>query len=92
MSDNKYSEEELEYFHGLSFGNEQLKAEATDCGCFYCLEHFHVREITDWLDSKLFKTACCPICAVDSVVMGTGELPVDDALLEELKVRYFGDH
>lgn len=86
---SQYTETELEQFHKLSFRNERFKDQAKDCGCFCCLEHFKVDEITDWLEDGDLKTGFCPKCGVDSIIIETEKARVDDALLTQLKAHYF---
>jgi hypothetical protein len=86
-----YTDEELKLVHSQSLGNESLAAEANDCACYSCLEHFAAVQITSWTDSPPNRTAMCPMCDMDSVIIETVATRVDDQLLKEMRIRYFGD-
>ena len=58
------------------------------CGCFYCLEIYSPREITEWIpDAK--GTALCPYCGVDSVIGKSSGFPITKEFLTEMNGYWF---
>ena len=60
---------ELDYIvaHEFSANHKKDLKNNSVCGCFYCLEIFDPREITDWIRDKT-GTAICPYCGIDSII------------------------
>ena len=84
----KYNLKELRKFHNECIYNKDKIANSKDCGCFHCLKHFHVSEL-EYIDEDIGETAICPNCGIDSII-GSVSKKVDDKLLEEMNIRYFG--
>lgn len=63
------------------------------CGCFYCLEIFNPREITDWIvadnDADYGGTAICPYCGVDSVIGASSCYPITKSFLKKMNKMWF---
>jgi hypothetical protein len=60
------------------------------CGCFYCLETFEPKEITEYFEENLHKgeTAICPKCGIDSVL--SDKFPIaDKSFLKAMNDYYF---
>jgi hypothetical protein len=74
--------------HRRSFNNGRYVNVSKDCGCFNCLEHFDPSEITDWIEINNEKTALCPHCNRDTVIMETEHRFVEHDLLCLLKNAY----
>lgn len=63
--------EELKKTHRTSMYNrdfllKNLENPLSKCGCFYCGEIYHPKEIVEWCDKQT--TALCPKCGIDSVL------------------------
>jgi len=83
------SQHELWIHHRRCVNNWQYVAESKECGCFYCLRHFDVGEITHWYESENEKTAVCPYCQIDSVIIEIEREHVEHDLLCQLNMRFF---
>lgn len=83
------SEHELRIHHGRCFNNWQYVSDSKECGCFYCLRHFDADEITHWYESPNEKSATCPYCYMDSVIIETEREHVEHDLLCQLNMRFF---
>lgn len=83
------SEEELHVQHRRCFDNKRYVPIAKGCGCFYCLRHFEVSEITHWYESEKEKTASCPYCSIDAVIIETERDHVEHELLCQLNMCFF---
>jgi hypothetical protein len=83
------SEEALFRQHRRCFDNKRYALLGKGCGCFYCLRHFDVSEITHWYESEKEKTASCPYCSIDAVIIETENEHVEHDLLCQLNMRFF---
>ena len=63
------------------------------CGCFYCLEIFNPKEITEWIivnnNADRRGTALCPYCGIDSVIGASSGYPITKSFLREMKKMWF---
>jgi hypothetical protein len=57
------------------------------CGCFYCLEMFAPKEITDWTDEG--STALCPRCGIDSVIGSASGFSLSHDFLRRMHDYWF---
>lgn len=73
--------------HALCTRNRKLLEERDRCGCFYCMNIFHPKEIIDWLDGE--ETALCPRCGIDSVIYETEEYPLTVEFLKKMNEYWF---
>lgn len=65
-----YDKDFLELAH-KSCSSHKAELEGSKlCGCFYCLETFEPKVITEYFEENLQKgeTAVCPKCGIDSVL------------------------
>jgi len=71
--------------------NHRRQIEASEaCGCFYCLAIFAADEITDWIgEPQGGETACCPRCAVDSVLGSASGFPITREFLHAMRSYWF---
>ena len=53
--------------HKFSINHKRDLEKDVKCGCFYCLEIFDPKEITEWIEDTS-GTAICPYCGIDSVI------------------------
>lgn len=58
-------------------------------GCFYCLEIFDSKEITEWIPDTAGKTAVCPYCGIDSVLPESADYPLTAEFLGEMRRYWF---
>jgi len=58
------------------------------CGCFYCLETFDPRAITDWVPDKS-GTAICPYCGIDSIIGESSGYPIATEFLKRVRDHWF---
>lgn len=84
----KLNEFQLWIQHRRSFNNARYAPISNDCGCFNCMEHFSPTEIVDWIENKNEKTALCPHCNLDTVIMETEHKHVEHDLLCLLNTAY----
>jgi hypothetical protein len=54
------------------------------CSCYYCISHFPISEIQVWTKDETSQ-AICPICFVDSVILGD----IPNIELEKLYEKWF---
>ena len=85
---------DYEALHRLSFENEELIKESTNCGCFYCGRIFKSAEVTDWCKDANARTAICPYCGIDSVLQESSDVSyeLNKELLFGMNKRWFGGH
>lgn len=84
---NEKVSKKLEVIHKKSINNKGLIDESSNCGCFYCKSLFQGSEITKTKDNN--KTALCPSCSVDAVLVSDTDLVIDEALLTAMYAKYF---
>ena len=78
---------DLVYAHNLAYSNRQKLAQASVCGCFYCLHIFSPEEIVWEIDGD--NTAMCPYCGIDSVIPESASLPITKAFLKKMREFWF---
>ena len=57
------------------------------CGCFFCIEIFNPKEITEWIDNG--QTAMCPKCGIDSIIGESSGYPIKKEFLKEMNEYWF---
>jgi hypothetical protein len=77
----------LEAIHKKCTNNKCIIKNEAVCGCFYCQKIFGGDEITKYIDQD--KTALCPHCRVDAVLVSNDCITVDKALLKAMHAKYF---
>jgi hypothetical protein len=77
----------LEAIHKKATNNKSTIKNESECGCFYCQKIFGGDEITEYIDQD--KTALCPHCRVDAVLVSNDCITVDKALLKAMHAKYF---
>lgn len=82
-------DEALTTAHDFSFQNMPNLATDELCGCFYCLEIFHPREIVESVDDYGVATALCPYCGIDSVIGESSGCPITRDFLRKMHDRWF---
>jgi len=50
----------------MNFKNKAAILEHDQCGCYFCIEVFETKDITEWADGG--ETALCPKCGIDSLL------------------------
>jgi hypothetical protein len=83
------SESNLLIQHRRCIDNWRYASISKECGCFKCLAHFDASEITHWYESPNEKTAACPHCKIDAVIMETEHMHVEHDLLCQLNAAFF---
>ncbi len=85
--------EDLSVIQAHKFCSNHKKALLNDkkCGCFFCLEIFDPKEITDWVDDTE-RTAICPYCDVDSVIGESSGYPITKEFQTKMKKYWFIDN
>jgi len=77
----------------LAMHNKNSLKTAKLCGCYYCLEIFDPKDITDWTDkSKKVPsgtTALCPHCHVDSILADSCGVELTKENLEVIHKAWF---
>lgn len=79
--------------HKFCFANWQELREPQLCGCFYCLERFDSRQLTeeDCVEERNGAfTVCCPFCGIDSVIGESSGYKMTSELLQEMNNYWFG--
>lgn len=89
-----YSEDDVIEAHRFSSSNMPALEHDKICGCFYCLEVFSPKEITEYLqddDIPIDKdgTALCPYCGIDSVIGESSGCPITKEFLSKMKKYWF---
>ena len=74
--------------HKFSSNNKRDLEKDVKCGCFYCLEIFDPKEITEWLEDAS-GTAICPFCGIDSVIGACTGYPITPEFLEQMRQYWF---
>nr|WP_062197362.1 hypothetical protein [Massilibacterium senegalense] len=77
----------LEKAHRHSNHHRLLLERDSTCGCFYCLNIFHVSEIKKWVDQN--DTALCPYCGIDAVISKSSGSPITSSFLEKMNRYWF---
>lgn len=85
----EFNKDELYAHHKRSFDNWRYAHIGKSCGCFSCLRHFDVSEIMEWVDTRDTKTAFCPYCHIDSIIIETENDYVEHELLREMCSEFF---
>lgn len=86
----KLKRKDAELLNKQTANNREALAAVRECGCFSCGSRFAPSAIKVWEDEELGgKTALCPYCGVDAVVVGTPSLPLSTALLSALYEYWF---
>jgi hypothetical protein len=85
----KFSDQQLAHYHKEAFKNERYLEGAGEAGCFCCLTIFPPSKIEEWWDEGPSRTAVCPWCDVDSVLLPEPKSAIDPALLVEMQAKYF---
>ena len=84
-----WSPKVLDEAHRHSSNHQQELKRSELCGCFYCCRTFVPTQIEEWADDEC-ATACCPYCAIDSVIGDASGLPVNDPkFLRAMAARWF---
>lgn len=74
--------------HKFSSNNKRDLEKDVKCGCFYCLEIFDPKEITEWIEDAS-GTAICPYCGIDSVIGEYTGYPITPEFLEQMRQYWF---
>ena len=81
---------ELKLAHRHSSNHRRQIEASRMCGCFYCLAIFEADEITGWIDEpRGGATACCPRCAIDSVIGSASGFPITREFLHAMRSYWF---
>ncbi len=83
--------------HNCSSNHREQILKSDICGCFYCLNIFHPKEIIEWVDEGDEKgkqntegqTALCPKCGIDSVLGSASGYPIEKEFLSKMKEHWF---
>lgn len=70
-----------------SLSNKRALKKDSRCGCYFCLNIFSPKEITDWIPFE--DTALCPYCGIDSVIGESSGAPLTKGFLKEMKAYLF---
>jgi len=76
--------------HKHSINHKSAISKDKKCGCFYCLQIFSPKEITEWIEDKIDGTAVCPYCNIDSVVGESSGFPITKEFLLKMNEYWFG--
>lgn len=74
--------------HKYSMNHRKELESDTICGCFYCLNIFNPKEITEWINDSS-ETAICPYCGVDSVIGSYTGYPITKEFLKKMYQYWF---
>ena len=83
------NERNLKSAHRHSFENAEELERSKLCGCFYCLNVYSPKKISEYIDDKKGKTAICPYCGVHSVIGESSGFPITKEFLERMKSYWF---
>jgi hypothetical protein len=85
---HEFFDSDLRRAHQHSIRHFAELAKSSLCGCFYCLDLFEFKDITEWTDEN--QTALCPNCGIDSVIGDASGFPITEEFLTAMKTRWFG--
>ena len=74
----------LNLIHPRSSNHRGVLLRSEFCGCFYCLNTFHPKDIKEWIDKN--QTALCPVCGIDAVLP---EIYADKSILSMMREEFF---
>jgi hypothetical protein len=79
-----------DYIDAHAFSSNHKEALKKDglCGCFYCMEIFDPRLITEWV-ADVSGTALCPFCGIDSIIGQNSGYPITEEFLSEMNQYWF---
>lgn len=83
---------DLKAAHNAARFNRATLAQASKCGCFYCLKILTPLEIEEWCPEEEGGeevTAICPYCGVDSVIGEGCGFPITQEFLKAMHKRWF---
>ena len=72
--------------HQYSSGHREKIENDKKCGCFYCLNIFSPKQITQWLSDG---AAICPHCSIDSIIGESSGYPITREFLLKMKEYWF---
>ncbi len=79
---------EIVLAHQYCSNHKEQLLKDSNCGCFYCLEIFNPKEISDWvMDTS--GTAICPYCDIDSIIGESSGYPITKDFLEKMREYWF---
>lgn len=84
---DKELEKDIKRAHVCCTNNKNELMKASQCGCFYCLNIFTPKEITNWCDNG--NTALCPYCGIDSILYDNPIYPLNSEFLEKMNKYWF---
>lgn len=74
--------------HEFSIYNRLQLSKDKICGCFYCLQIFSPKEISEWINEGC-GTAICPYCGVDSIIGESSGYPITKEFLNVMSKYWF---
>jgi hypothetical protein len=74
--------------HAFSANHRESLRKDAICGCFYCMEIFDPRLITEWVED-IAGTAICPFCGVDSIIGKNSGYPITKEFLLQMHKYWF---
>jgi len=74
--------------HAFSSNHREILLKDGLCGCFYCMEIFDPKLITDWVPDTS-GTAICPFCGIDSVIGESSGYPITKEFLSKMNQHWF---
>jgi len=84
----KYNIAYLKSIHKFSSNHYEELMDSNKCGCFYCCQTFKTKEIEEWIDDEIDKTAICPKCGIDAIL--SDKHPISEsAFLTQMQVYFF---
>jgi len=80
----------VDYIEAHAFSSNHKQALLKDglCGCFYCIEIFDSRLITEWVKDTS-GTAICPFCGIDSIIGQSSGYLITEEFLSKMKQYWF---
>ena len=88
VNGERFTRQDVIDAHAFSINNEEALMKESKCGCFYCLEIFSPKEISEWVEDAS-GTAVCPFCGIDSVIGESSGYPITKEFLEAMKKYWF---
>lgn len=78
---------DIKFAHTLCSNHRETLINAESCGCFYCLEIYSPKEISEWIDQD--QTALCEKCGIDSVLPESDQYDLSREFLEKMHEYWF---
>lgn len=82
-----FNDIDIKEAHKHSIRHRDELRNSKSCGCFYCVDIFDYKNISEWCDDG--DTALCPTCGIDSVIGSDSGYEITKEFLGAMKKYWF---